>query len=195
LVLLALVAVAPLAAADPSTAPATSSATTAAADLRPIYWGEVSANGMQLGVQVASTKMFRGYPVDIILTLRNVSEKSVWVRSSSSYQNYRYDVRHLWGEQLPFTEFGKRLYDDYLRLTFDEVPAGEQIVTVVRLSTICDLSMGGQHLVRVIRPGIGQGPGRPETQVVSGVLPIELRSPGPLEYLGERMEKIPKPGP
>jgi len=106
---------------------------------------------LKLEVRVAQRTINRGDPVDIIVSLTNLSEKPVRLPDLSAYQNYRYDVRTESGNPVRLTEFGQRLYADFLRVSFIDLEPWDTIETTVRISQIFDMSLGGTFVIKVSR--------------------------------------------
>jgi phage FluMu protein gp41 len=113
-----------------------------------------ASEGFQLSAMMDGIKLKRGEPILLKLTLKNVSQKELFVAESTAEKVYDIDVRDERGELVPLSEKGKRLYRE--PIMFDGVisvkvaPGQEQNVTI-DLSKIYNVTATGIYSVTARR--------------------------------------------
>jgi hypothetical protein len=116
-------------------------------------WGEVS-EGFQLSASLAKDQITSGEPVLLKLSIRNTSEKALYLEEIGAEKEYKIDIRRESGEPVRLAERGQQMMDnegnDFMVVGVKIEPGHEQHDSI-EISKLHEMTARGTYLITVRR--------------------------------------------
>jgi hypothetical protein len=119
------------------------------------FWGTVLEDGYQSGVgfSTCDLRYEAGEPIELVLALRNASDRRLDLTISPEFDHYLFSVLDSSGNPVPLTKAGQQVMRNRLRgsCTVRCVSPGGEYTETVRLSDYYDMSAPGGYTIKVSR--------------------------------------------